>query len=387
MSLRLKKIDIHVWEFAFFIFLNFFMRVQAYYGKTGYQKITLVFTFTITVFGFFCYFIKNNFTIKLKKIETYLLIFWLFTVFSTIYNFKNGTQNIIEVITNTSFYMAIFLLSNILMSKKFHLQVLSNMFFIIELIFASMFIIYKIAGVRISSGAVNSVYFIVLLLPLILLNNKKYIRNMGIAIIIICAIISNKRTAFLMVIVSLAVYVIMFLCSKKLSFRKKIAMVIAVIIICGVIVLLYDSNVGVINITLFDRLATIAEDGGSGRDIIYRYVIDRIKNFNVREWIIGNGYNGVFLESGLGTSAHNDFLEVLFDYGIVGLMLYVRFIVKIVLKTCHMFKKNYTVAAASFVGIMMFFFMSSFSHLIIYPTYIAYLLVIWSVVSNENNAY
>lgn len=387
MNLRVKKINIPIWGFVFAILLDFFMRLQTYYGKTGYQKITLVFTLAITVVGFFYYFKNNILIIKLKKIENCLFAFWVFTVFSTIYNFENGTQNIIEVFTNISFYMAIFLLSNILMSKKFHVQVLSDMFFIIELIFSLMFIRYKISDVRISSGAVNSVYFIVLLLPLILLNNKKYIRNIGIAIIIISAIISNKRTAFLMVIVSLAVYVVMFLCSQKTNFRKKISMIFAVIIISAITVFLYDYNVGGIDITLFDRLETIVEDGGSGRDIIYRYVIDEIRNFNAREWIIGNGYNGVFLKSGLGTSAHNDFLEVLFDYGIVGLILYGKFIAKIILKTCRMFKKNYTVAAASFVGIMMFFFMSSFSHLIIYPTYIAYILVVWSVVANENNAY
>lgn len=63
----------------------------------------------------------------------------------------------------------------------------------------------------------------------------------------------------------------------------------------------------------------------SGRLENWNNILPNFKNFNFKNLIIGKGPGSTMLYNN-GTAAHNDYIEFLFDYGIIGLLCYVTFI-------------------------------------------------------------
>ena len=69
-----------------------------------------------------------------------------------------------------------------------------------------------------------------------------------------------------------------------------------------------------------------AEDEGSGRLDIYNASIALIESSDFIGHVIGHGYNAVKYQ--LELSAHNDFLEIIYDFGWICCLLFVVFIIK-----------------------------------------------------------
>jgi O-antigen ligase len=73
--------------------------------------------------------------------------------------------------------------------------------------------------------------------------------------------------------------------------------------------------------------ATLASPtSGSGRTLIWRSTLDELADGTPAEWALGRGVNAVSLAIGrsiqVQVGAHNSYLQLLFDAGIVGLVLY-----------------------------------------------------------------
>jgi O-antigen ligase len=134
---------------------------------------------------------------------------------------------------------------------------------------------------------------------------------------------------------------------------------------------------------LFDRFASISEDGGSGRDIVYADVWNMIKSSDYSHIIWGHGYNQVRVDAELGFSAHNDFLEMLYDFGICGLFAFCGFVASASnLRTYRRF--SYPQKSA----LLVFVILSLFSHLVLVTSYVIPILVFWAYVpSNKLNRY
>ena len=233
-----------------------------------------------------------------------------------------------------------------------------------------------------SDSVDNSIFYIVLLIPLLFLLSmrKKYIL---LIVAIISTLFSFKRSAILSLfaMIVVCVYIDCFY-HKKISFTKSILLSIIIfsIIIGGVIYL--DQLVGDV---FFERFDTVAEDQGSGRLEIFNNVIEKIEHRPFEDKLMGTGFNSVI--QNYSFSAHNDFLEMLYDYGIIGFLLYVLFVIQII-KTVfrsHVLGNNYFQAnIASFV---IFLIMSMVSHLWLYPTFFAYLIVLWAITNGQIDKY
>ncbi len=370
------------------VFITLFMRVADYYGGgTLFSKMAILLSFAVAIGGVLNYLFNSCGEVNIRKsVGVNLFLFWMVTVLTTLFNYER--QYIwYEVTGNLTFYFGIYCIASKAMHSPFSLKQLTNGFFIIEIIFTVMFLWYRFSGVKISDGAVNSVYFVVTLLPFALLNQNKSKLLIAVALIVLVALISNKRVAFLMVLIAVAVYFLLILLMNTMSFEKKVAFILLTVIAVGVVWNLYNSMAETMDVNLFERLETLQEDGGSGRDVIYAKVTEKIKKFTVKDWITGHGFSGVSATAGIKTSAHNDFLEVIYDYGIGGIILYVFLLLKVLRLTFQLRKKKPEVFIAGIVSMLMFLFMSMFSHLILYPTYVIYFVVFWSVISHEDNAY
>lgn len=321
------------------------------------------------------------------------VLFWIWTVISTILNMTGITSFINDFVTLSFGFIFLLFFSyctrdlgdkDIEFVKKF------SAFF---LIFVSIvYISWIVSGGDVTvSGALNSVYYVLLLLPIVFIQKNKLLIALEIVALFASVLLSGKRTAFIVLIAALILPIVL---SLKKGEGKKGRQVLLLILIIALLFITYNYLSSVFDITLFERFEDIGEDEGSGRLTIYKEVIEGFGNSSFLEKLFGHGFNGVandgvvmfrpdWATSVSATSAHNDFLEVIYDYGIIGLLFYIVIIVKLIKNAVALRKINMDYFKMYVSAIVTFLLMSMFSHLIIYPTYVAFLWMFFSLGSSK----
>ena len=118
----------------------------------------------------------------------------------------------------------------------------------------------------------------------------------------------------------------------------------------------------------------------NGRETIYEYTWQMIMNSDVEEWVLGHGHNAVFEDSPLTISAHNEFLEVIYDYGIIVLVLYLFFWLYVVRRWLFHMRCQTIYYIPYTLSICIFAVMAMVSQLILYASYFLYLVMFWAAV-------
>ena len=216
-------------------------------------------------------------------------------------------------------------------------------------------------------------------MPLILKLKARAIRYLGILFVLVATAVSLKRTAFIAVSFGLITYAIIKHFLNIRAKRNSIISVIIIIAISAIAIYSYDVVSEKYHFDLQQRFQSLLIDGGSGRDAIYKGVIDLQLKSSVFDWVFGHGQGAVASKSPDELTAHDDFLEVLYDYGIIGLLLYVGIYIQLVRQLMRMLSNTSDLAAPFAASIMMFIVISLFSHLLIYLTYFYLLCLFWGI--------
>lgn len=329
---------------------------------------------------------------KVSICHSCYVIFSVFIIWSSVVSLLNyGKAYFPDGFTLTVFKLSFCFLALTVFSE-FNISILDNcsngtlrILLVAYIAYCILFIICIIKGYnRFVSTSINTVYYIVLLIPLVFLLRNNIIKILLLAIGLFSVIISNKRTAFLAAILALLIPYIIHMYSKN---RKKISMGLIGLLLLGVgTYYFYEYISNIMNVDIIARFASIAEDGGSNRIIIYRSVWQAFNNSSLLGKVMGHGYNSVYYDSICGTSAHNDYLEVLYDYGIVGLFLYLSFLINI-MKYIFRFRKYHKSSPdddcfflAMVSTFLLYLVISTTSHLILYPTYIVFAFAVFTIV-------
>lgn len=207
-------------------------------------------------------------------------------------------------------------------------------------------------------------YYVLFTLPLIFLTGGK---SMRIFFIIFTALIlstSSKRAGVISMTGGLLAY---WLVDNIFIGKLKLSSLLGGIILATILVSGFFYIASSDEITTLERFETIQEDGGSERDILWIDVINKISESDFLDFMVGHGYNTVSRDSYYGRSAHNDFLEVTYDYGLIGLILYVIAFLALIKDTfIHIVKKTEYAPLMAFT-ITVYIILSMVSHIIIYP--------------------
>lgn len=318
--------------------------------------------------------------IKLPAVIWTATGFAFFSAFSTLINYGTQQQNILIPITIQSFWWSILIISFGAFKKNNNDKFLSRTILIFFLV---IFILYFQYAMNINSHSIvtpsmaSSIYYVLLFLPFIMMLEIASIRNICILLISFTTFLSLKRTAFLALLGSLFVYFIVdyFVSNKKIS--KKFYLISSLFLVLLISIYMYNFILEKYNLDIMLRFQRLDTDGGSGRDTIYQIVWNEIRTFDIKSLIIGRGFNGVELTSKVELSAHNDFLEVLYDYGLLGLSLYLAMLFNIIKYNIFLIKTKSKSAGAFSASLAIFLVMSMFSHLIIYPTYFMLIVTFW----------
>lgn len=167
----------------------------------------------------------------------------------------------------------------------------------------------------------NAAYLFVGLIPyLFFITKRKIFASVWIVIILFYIIQSAKRGAVIAAgvgFISFAYFHIRTL-ERKNKIKGYILVLLAFIGFIYFARDLYESNS-----YLMMRMESISDGGFSGRDIIYRNLINSwIGSDNIINLIFGFGFASSLTYSGLGLSAHNDWLELLVNFGLIGVLIY-----------------------------------------------------------------
>lgn len=179
----------------------------------------------------------------------------------------------------------------------------------------------KLTSMRMEDESAYGGGFLALVcLPLGLYNlrNKKLsYRLIWFIVIIVCVVISLKRGDILALFASTVVYftIFLFLKGRRNNFKYILLLCVASVII-GVALDRFVSSSELAQ----TRLEKTREGDTSNRDIIYAYYWNHFWDSGIEKKILGNGFSAT--STILGEAAHNDWLEVLTDEGIIGVIAY-----------------------------------------------------------------
>lgn len=312
-------------NFLLLLFLIYLAKGSLYPEGTLISKITLIIILIISTF----YLLKTLFLTNKKttfyKAWTALLILNLFGyVFTGDYSntFHNSMISEIIVASLTFYPFYYFSLRNGLHSK--HLLYFFSI--VLPLIILQYFAnANQILSERISGNTdlVNNVaYTFVALIPSTFLigKNKKLISFGAMFILMFFIIQGAKRGAIItgtFCLVSFTYYQLRTV-SKKYKFRSYLFVFFAILLLSYYAYDLYESNQ-----YLITRMQEVSKGDSSGRDFIYNNIFNSWYNSNsFINLLFGFGFAASLKLSGMQLFAHNDWLELLSNFGILGVLFY-----------------------------------------------------------------
>ncbi len=200
--------------------------------------------------------------------------------------------------------------------------------------------------------------------PLFLRNKK--VRNAHLIIIIFLCLLSAKRSVILGVVLG----VIVFLLKNYRSSNNKIKWIFTLLIITLISYIslsFFEADTGVFNIA-FGRFQEMFDGDSSGRDSIATHVLNAYKISDGISQAFGHGSHSTV--SFIGKLTHNDFLQVLYDYGFIALIVFVCLYIKLLIVGYKSFNnRHYPVIETSTYcyTIVLFVFLGMFNCFISSP--------------------
>ena len=201
----------------------------------------------------------------------------------------------------------IFVRSNIRLVARFR-----KLFYVF--VFIGGLVFFSAMELKMYENQSNMIYFMLLPVPVLMLwKNVKWQYSI-LVFTSFFALMSMKRSMMLAVALCWGTIVFRYLVNKG---RKTTAIFMIVLLAgaAGGFFMVIDKYTGgglSARTTDYEK-----EDITNGREGIYLVTIDMIARSSSDHLLFGHGHNGVKSDSFLNISAHNEFLEIIYDYGII----------------------------------------------------------------------
>lgn len=229
----------------------------------------------------------------------------------------------------------------------------------------------------------NASYIVLYLLPFLLCHKRNIFRILALLICSFVIMYSLKRGGLIALLLSVLVYVIVSQNQKikRFVFFRILILLPIVIFACYYLLVYFNEN---LNGVLFARLEDSVDSGGSGRLDIYEYYLNSILDSSILHIFFGRGWEGTLRVGKMDLTAHNDFLEVFINFGLVGFIFYLSFIISLIRLCVKMIKNNHEYAPAMAVSLAIFFINSTVSHIFVYPRYMIVFAIFWGFIIYSN---
>ena len=226
-------------------------------------------------------------------------------------------------------------------------------------------------------GASNMVYFVILAVPFLISTGNQKSNMLYLIIATGLALLSLKRSMILAFILFWAIHYLVAIVQKGKIIQA--VLVGSLFAFAGMSVYQYVDDFSGGNIS--KRMEK--EDVTNGRDAIYESTLLMIQNTTIDHKILGNGHNGVKQDSILDISAHNEWLEVIYDYGYIVLLVYALLWIYMIRKWITLYKTRSEYFDAYSLCICIWAVMSMVSQLILYVSYVIYLFMFLAYIESR----
>lgn len=227
------------------------------------------------------------------------------------------------------------------------------------------------------SSQSNMIYFLILPIPIILLHCDSKWRFRFLFLVSFLALLSMKRSMILTIFLFWTILGFKYLFGKG---KKSLAIAMSVVFM-GVA---YGTVKAVDKVTdsgLSSRTIDYEkEDITNGREAIYTVTWGMIVQSTTAQLMLGHGHNAVRRDSPLIISAHNEFLEIIYDYGVIALMIYLGLWVYVIKQFLFHYRNNTVYFIPYTLSICIFAVMAMVSQLVLYVSYFLYLVMFWGIV-------
>lgn len=245
-----------------------------------------------------------------------------------------------------------------------------NLIIILPLLLFSLFTFFTTEELRINQLSTDAFFSVVVYLPFVLMmKEKKALKTVLYVLIVVATIVSMKRSLIIGVIACSLIY-LMLSEHEKVFFKWYFWILLVGIVFMG------NYLYNIVSETLFYRFAQLEVDGGTGRDIIYKRILYAFQQSSLSSQLFGHGYQSVRLI--IGKAAHNDFLQLLYDCGIIGAGLYIAFLLSMIVFAFRKYRKrrlNKTLYATFVSALLLYIVLASMNCFIYSPLLIAPLML------------
>jgi|GEM_PF-1847714 membrane protein len=270
-------------------------------------------------------FVRNFELIRKNHLMILLILFSMLFVLSSLFSeyFKLVAATLLVLFSGVYFYIETY--KNRITDKT--VSFFFMLYFIISIykLFISLKSDIGMYGTLEGLGGDNLGYTLLLMFPMCLLYSRKV--SLGMALVILVSVlICRKRGAIISMVFPAIMYFIYYFRSFKRGFVSVFFSLI--LIFCISFFLFYFiSSYSTVILSRFESLG----EGGSGRDLLYGLIWENWSNsLNILNLLFGYGFYSTMTltENALGYAryAHSDILEILYDFGLIGFLLYMGFL-------------------------------------------------------------
>lgn len=252
--------------------------------------------------------------------------------------------------------------------------------FSLGLVVLSVYVAAQQDVIRRSLGydtGMNELYIVLLAYPFLFMIQSRSLRIIGIISVLLMTAMSLKLTALFAIGIGTICYDLVVNRIRGNKFYVwLVGLLIALLLIYFFMPQINEFLGARFGIDWVGKIIASNESGGSGRLDIWKQTIKIQTQSTPDEWIIGHGYNSVV--NYIQYSAHNDFLEALFDFGLFGFAAYISLYVQLIKKIIRLIASRSEKAPVLCMSVAMFFILSMFSHLLIVPGLLVNCAVVWA---------
>lgn len=226
---------------------------------------------------------------------------------------------------------------------------------------------------RLNWGFANYSYFLLMLFPILPLSKNQWLKRGSVLLLIIAILVSRKRTGIILLLLCAMIAALLAIKDKQITRRKGIAVVsCSAFLLCAFLFTdIADRMFG----SFFYRFRANDAESLNGRTDIWIYGINKWMSGGPMVWMFGGDIQ-YKTNTGEFLTMHNDFIEILVNYGLVGVALLGSVFFDIVrnIMSSQKLIENRVIHSLIYTLVVMFVLMSA-SHIIIYP-YMLFLLLL-----------
>ena len=363
-------------SFYLFLFL-FFWRTTIYWAnfvQGREEKDLLLYVFlAITMFFGIVLIGKNYKQIPSKQIHFIAFVWFVLMVVVAVYNNTALSVSIKSVLWPIVFEVTyIFTLLNVkaekFFRKYFFLLAMMGLFFLSAHLIRTNF-----------AKASNLIYFFILPMPFLLRTNDSKKLYLFFFVMASMSILSSKRS----MILAIAIFLLIWGLYNTVKKKKVIQSFFLLLVMLSLTVYSF-SNIRMLSESrLVEKMD--AEDVSNGREWIFKVTELMIANSSIDHKILGNGHNAVSRDSPMNISAHNEWLEITYDYGYIATIIYLCLWIFMLIKWYKIYKNKSPYFIQFSLLICIWGVMSIVSQMILYVSYVLYLFMFLAFIEEKSS--